>query len=108
MVLAEHLNRRHNLFGGQLMAWMDIAAAMHCYEVMKMDCVTIKADEILFKVPVNLGDILTFECVEHARGNTSLTVHIKVTNQEGVEVASSNFKFVAIDKEGKPSNEWNK
>ena len=111
MVLAEHLNRRGNLFGGQMMAWMDIAAAMHCFEVMQMDCVTVLADQILFKVPVSLGDIVKFECVEHSRGRSSLTVSIVVTKSnlkdKNVEVASSNFKFVAIDENGIPTNEWN-
>lgn len=111
MVLHEHLNRRGHLFGGQMMAWMDIAAAMHAFEIMQMDCVTVLADEILFKTPVELGDIVTFECIEQSRGNTSLTVSIKVTKsnlvEKNIEVASSNFKFVAVDENGKPSNNWN-
>lgn len=112
MVLSEHLNRHGNLFGGQMMAWMDIASAIHAAEIMNMNCVTVKADEIIFKVPVILGDIVTFECYEVERGNTSLTVGIKVTKsnleEKNIEVASSKFKFVAVDKNGKPSSEWNK
>ena len=112
MVLSEHLNRHGNLFGGQMMAWMDIASAIHAAEIMNMNCVTVKADEIIFKVPVILGDIVTFECSEFERGNTSLTVSINVTKSnlqdKNVEVASSKFKFVAIDENGRPSSEWNK
>lgn len=111
MVLAEHLNRHGNLFGGQMMAWMDIASAIHAAEIMRMNCVTVKANEIIFKVPVGLGDIVTFECTELCRGNTSLTVHIHVTKtnlkERDVEVASSDFKFVAVDENGKPSSTWN-
>lgn len=110
MVLSEHLNRHGSLFGGQMMAWMDIAAAIHAAEIMRMNCVTVKASEIIFKTPVHLGDIVTFECYEMARGNTSLTVGITVTKtnleERDVEVASSNFKFVAIDENGKASNKW--
>lgn len=110
MVLSEHLNRHGSLFGGQMMAWMDIASAIHAAEIMNSNCVTVLADQILFKTPVYLGDIVTFECVEIARGITSLTVGITVyksnLNIKNVEVASSSFKFVAIDDNGKSKN-WN-
>ena len=93
------------------MAWMDIAAAIHSAELMKMNCVTVKADEIIFKVPVELGDIVTFECDELKRGNTSLAVSIVVTKsnliETNVEVATSIFTFVAVDENGKPSSKWN-
>ena len=112
MVLYEHLNRHGSLFGGILMSWMDIAAAIHAGETMNMNCVTVRVDELIFKVPVRLGDIVTFECSEHSRGRTSLTVFIRVTKsnltEKDVEVATSNFKFVAVDEEGKPSDLWNK
>lgn len=112
MVLYEHLNRHGNLFGGQMMAWMDIAAAMCATEIMQMNCVTVKAEEIIFKVPVKLGDILNFECEEFCRGRTSLTISIKVSKvnpgENDIEVATSNFKFVGIDEDGKPTDTWNK
>lgn len=111
MVLSEHLNRHGSLFGGQMMAWMDIASAIHAAEIMQMNCVTVKADEIVFKTPVSLGDIVTFECCEVERGITSLTVGIKVTKSnlqdKDIDVASSKFKFVAVDDNGRPSDEWN-
>ena len=111
MVLSEHLNRHGNLFGGQMMSWMDIASAIHAAKTMNMNCVTVKVSEILFKVLVTLGDIVTFECSELNRGNTSLTIHIIATKnnleEKDVEVATADFTFVAIDKEGQPSNEWN-
>lgn len=112
MVLSGDLNRHGTLFGGQMMAWMDIAAAMHAAEIMNMNCVTVKANEIIFKTPARLGDICTFECWELERGSTSLTVGIRVTKsnltEKNVEIASSSFKFVAIGEDGKPSSAWNK
>ena len=111
MVLYGHLNRHGTLFGGQMMSWMDISAAMHAAEIMNMNCVTVKASEIIFKQPAVLGDIITFEAWEIERGTTSLTVGIKVTksnlNDKNVEIATSSFKFVAIGADGKPSNAWN-
>lgn len=110
MVLSENLNRHGSLFGGHLMAWMDLAAAIHAGRTMKRNCVTILVTDLLFKVPSHLGDIITFECYEIARGRASLTVGIKVTKSnlevEDVEIASSSFKFVAVDENGK-SVVWN-
>ncbi len=107
MVMHEHLNRRGTLFGGQMMSWMDIASAICASDVLQMDCVTVVADRIEFLVPVELGDILSFDCEEIARGRTSITIGIEVMKADKL-VAKSSFKFVAIDKEGKPSDTWNK
>jgi acyl-CoA thioesterase YciA len=111
MVMSGDLNRHGTLFGGRLMSWMDISAAMHAAEIMNMNCVTVKASEIIFKVPAALGDIITLEAWEVERGNTSLTVGIRVTKsnlrERNVEIATSSFKFVAIGDDGKPSNAWN-
>ena len=41
-----------------------------------------------------------------ARGRTSITIRIEVLKVDKM-VAKSSFKFVAIDKKGKPSDEWN-
>jgi acyl-CoA hydrolase len=112
MVLNEDLNRHGSLFGGKMMAWMDLAAAIHAAETMQMNCVTVKVNEIVFKAPAHLGDIITFECWEESRGNTSLTIGIKATKsnlkEKNIEIATSSFKFVAIGDDGKPSNAWNK
>ena len=111
MVLSGDLNRHGTLFGGRLMEWMDIAAAMHSAEIMNMNCVTVLANAIVFKSPAHLGDIITFEAWEETRGKTSLTVGIKVTKsnlkEKNIEIATSSFKFVAIGEDGKPSSLWN-
>lgn len=102
----EHLNRRGKLFGGQMMAWMDIASAICASDVLQMDCVTVVAERIEFLVPVELGDILIFQCEEIKRGRTSITIGIEVLMKNQL-VAQSSFKFVAVDEEGAPSDAWN-
>lgn len=111
LVMHEHLNRRGDLFGGQMMSWMDIAAAIHAYEVTNMQCVTVAVDRIEFLLPVTLGDLVTFEVTEKERGTTSITLKVIAyksnLKDKMIEVARSNFKFVAIDDEGRPSSKWN-
>ncbi len=106
MVMNEHLNRRGTLFGGQMMAWMDIASAICAADIVKMDCVTVSVDRIEFLVPVESGDILTFNCEETSRGTTSIIISVEVLKADQL-VAKSNFKFVAIDEERRPSDAWN-
>lgn len=111
LVMHEHLNRRGDLFGGQMMSWMDIAAAIHAFDVTNMDCVTVAVDRIEFILPVSLGDLVTFEVTEKERGSTSITLNVIAyksnLKQKMVEVARSNFKFVAIGEDGRPSSKWN-
>jgi acyl-CoA hydrolase len=107
MVMHKDLNRRGTLFGGQMMAWMDTASAIAAFDVMNMDCVTVAVDRIEFLVPVELGDILTFNCKEKTRGRTSITISVEVLKADKL-VAKSNFKFVAIDDRGRPSDAWNR
>ena len=111
LVMHEHLNRHGNLFGGKLMSWMDIAAAIHAYEITNMECVTVAVDRIEFLLPVSLVDLVTFEVTEEDRGKTSITLSVMVYKSnlvdKMVEVSNSNFKFVADDDEGIPSSKWN-
>jgi len=111
LVMHEHLNRRGDLFGGQMMSWMDIAAAIHAFEVTNMECVTVAVDRIEFLLPVSLGDLVTFEVREKERGKTSITLDVVVfksnLRDKMVEVARSNFKFVALNDEGQPTSKWN-
>ncbi len=106
MVMHGHLNRRGQLFGGKMMSWMDIASAICASGIMKMDCVTVAVDRIEFLRPVELGDIVSFDCEEVSRGKTSITIGVEVGVGTKL-VAKSTFKFVDIDKEGKPSDKWN-
>lgn len=111
LVMHEHLNTRGQLFGGQMMSWMDIAAAIHAYEITNLDCVTVTVDRIEFSKPVLLGDLVTLEVQEKERGKTSVTMKVIAyksnLKEKMVEVARSNFKFVALDNDGKPTSRWN-
>jgi len=111
IVLYPDCNATKNLFGGQMLAWMDLASAMYARDVMATDyMVTAKMDEIVFKVPAPLGWTMSFYCKTIRKGTTSLGVNLVVTRQhfshdDGKEevVINTNFVFVSVDKDtGKP------
>ena len=96
-----------NLFGGNLLAWLDEAAATWACSVCKNpNMVTAKIDEMIFERPVKNGDqVIIYGRVEKV-GRSSLTIYIEARNKDffsGEEeiVCSTIFIFVRINGKGK-------
>ncbi|RYE19256.1 MAG: acyl-CoA thioesterase, partial [Sphingobacteriales bacterium] len=81
LVLPNDTNPLHNLMGGRLLHWMDIAAAIaaqkHCNRVV----VTASVDNVSFQKPVKLGDVITVEAKVTRSFNTSMEVKLEVWGQ---------------------------
>ena len=82
MVLPNDTNTLNNLMGGRLMHWMDIVAAIaaqkHCNRIV----VTASADNISFKQPINLGNVVTLRSQVTRAFNSSMEVFIEVTAED--------------------------
>ncbi|MDA0314813.1 MAG: acyl-CoA thioesterase [Bacteroidetes bacterium] len=107
MVLPNDTNTLHNLMGGRLMHWMDIVAAIaaqkHCNRIV----VTASADNISFKQPINLGNVVTLRSQVTRAFNSSMEVFIEVTAEDipankKIMTHRAFFTFVAVDQNGKP------
>ena len=91
-----------NLFGGNMMAWVDEAAAIFAREQCQYDSmVTRKIGEINFTKAVKVGTIIKFYGYDREFGETSIKFHISVRDNTGNEYFTTDFVFVAINKEGK-------
>jgi acyl-CoA hydrolase len=105
LVMPENLNPAGNLFGGQMMAWMDKVSAMLAYRIAKGNVVTASVSEINFLAPVQNGDQVELVALLTRLGNTSATIRVvaKVIKLDGVEndVANAAFHFVHIGEDGK-------
>jgi acyl-CoA hydrolase len=98
LVMPPDLNPANRLFGGKLLAWVDEASALFVMSKLRTkNIVTVTFDEVVFKVPVFSGDILSFDCEIHEIGNTSISVYVSVLNDRGITVFDSYVKFVTID-----------
>jgi|SaaInlStandDraft_4_1057021.scaffolds.fasta_scaffold81589_2 acyl-CoA thioesterase YciA len=114
MVMYPDCNATKNLFGGKMLAWIDVASAMYARDYMHTDyLVTKKIEEIIFQTPAPLGWQVTFYCKTFHEGRTSLGVNIVVTRQhfshnEGVEevVINTNVTFVSVDKDTMKPVPW--
>ena len=74
LVLPNDTNTLNNLMGGRLLHWMDIAAAIsgqkHCNRIV----VTASVDNVSFKHPIKLGDVVTIEARVTRAFTTSVIV----------------------------------
>jgi acyl-CoA hydrolase len=108
MVLPTDTNRLGNLLGGQLMHWIDIAAAIAAARYANRVCVTASVDELNFHHPILQGDVVTLQASVNRAFTTSLEVGVRVTKEnlitgEKVYTNTAYLTFVAIDEEGKPT-----
>ena len=89
------------------MAKMDKAASIAVDDIIKSPAVTVTVSRINFLKPIHNGDIFSIYTEITAIGSSSITIYVSVevknfdTNLH-YEVTSAEFKFVAINKEGKP------
>ena len=115
MVMPNDTNNLNTLFGGKLMYWMDMAAAICAHKHTNNVVVTASVDNITFKAPINKGDIVTLNAFITRVFNTSMEIFIEVTAEKGFKGVAQNsnkkekiesntafFTFVALNQKGKP------
>jgi acyl-CoA hydrolase len=107
LVLPNDTNTLNKLMGGRLMHWMDIVSAIagqkHCNSIV----VTASVDNISFRSPIQLGNVVTLRARVTRAFNSSVEIRIDVDAEnipEGKKVSSNSayFTFVAVDKDGHP------
>ena len=108
MPMPADANGNGDIFGGWIMAQVDLAGAVLPARIAKGRIATVAVNQFVFKQPVSMGDLLSFYAkVEHI-GRTSITVKVEVyaernpANLHVVKVTEANLTYVAIDTKGKP------
>ena len=108
MPMPADANGNGDIFGGWIMAQVDIAGAVLPARIAKGRIVTVAVNEFIFKQPVSVSDLLSFYAKVERVGKTSVTVNVEVyaernpANLEVVKVTEANLTYVAIDQHGKP------
>ncbi|HWZ03355.1 MAG TPA: acyl-CoA thioesterase [Mucilaginibacter sp.] len=106
LVLPNDTNTLHNLMGGRLLHWMDIAAAISAQKHCNRIVVTASVDNVSFKQPIKLGDVITIEAKVSRAFTTSLEVRLDVWAENipsGTRIKSNEafYTFVALDQNGR-------
>jgi len=107
LVLPNDTNTFGDLMGGKLMYWMDIAAYLSAAKHCNSAAMTASVDNISFKTPIKLGNVICIEAIVTRAFNTSMEIHLKVWNQNMISqtrVVSNEafFTFVALDENKHP------
>lgn len=101
-------NAAGDIFGGWVMAQMDLAAGIRAAERARGRVVTAAVNEMFFEKPVKIGDTLCVYTAIEKVGRTSIVLKVETFAQrylthELAKVTSARFVMVALDKDGKPT-----
>jgi acyl-CoA hydrolase len=106
LVLPSHTNALGTIFGGVVMSWIDIAAAIAAQRYARGPCVTVSIDYLHFIIPIKLGNTVRVKATVSYVGRTSMEIAVNVDAENAftgeVNPATQAFlTFVAVDKNGK-------
>jgi acyl-CoA thioesterase YciA len=106
-MMPKDTNRHGTIFGGVLLANIDLAGAIAAHRELqlrggnpKASFVTVAINRVEFKQPVFVGDVVRFETSIVRIGRTSITVRIDVHAERGAEsvhVTEAEGVFVGVD-----------
>ena len=107
IVMPNDTNTLGNLMGGNLLNWMDITAAISAHRCSRRICVTAAVNNVSFKQPIRLGDIVTIHGQVSRSFSSSMEVFLQVFVEDHVTGDQSlcneaMYTFVAVDQLGAP------
>lgn len=102
-------NASGNIFGGWIMAQVDIAASIPAFRRAGGRVVTVAVNSFTFKQPVFVGDVVSVYAEVVRIGKTSLTVHVECFSERlvhgehtVVKVTEAELTYVAVDENYQP------
>ena len=108
LMTPDKANFSGNVHGGTLLKYLDEVAYACASRYAGSYVVTLSVDQVTFREPVHVGELVTFLASVNYTGTTSMEVGIKVITENIRErsVRHSNscfFNMVAVDADGKPT-----
>lgn len=107
LVMPHHTNPQNTIFGGVVMSWIDMAAAMVAERHSNRPVVTVHVGDISFKAPIKVGDHVYIKAALNYVGKSSMLVGVKVLAENpftGItrHTTTAYLAFVALDDIGRP------
>lgn len=107
MVLPSHINALGSIFGGVIMSWIDIAAAICAQRHSNKTVVTASIDALHFVAPVYKGWIVNLKASCNYAATTSMEIGVRIDAENPItgksfHTATAYLTFVAIDENLKP------
>jgi acyl-CoA thioesterase YciA len=106
MPMPADVNHAGDIFGGYVMANVDLAGGIAAIRRARGRVATIAVNQFLFKQPVSVGDVLSFYAEVVKVGRTSMTINVEVyaerhpTDPLVVKVTEAQLIYVALNPDG--------
>ena len=105
IVMPSQTNALGSVFGGQVMSWIDVCAAISAQRFCRSDVVTASMDQLVFQAPIKHGWVAVVVGHVTWAGTTSMEVRVQVMAEDpysGVrtQTAEALLTFVALDADG--------
>jgi uncharacterized protein (TIGR00369 family) len=104
----EHANNLGNVHGGWIMKLVDEAGALACMRHAQRRVVTVAIDQMVFRQPIRIGDLVTLNAEVTYAGKTSMEAEVQVTAEnpvtgEKTHTNTAYLVYVAMDRNGQPA-----
>ncbi len=110
LAMPKDTNPSGDIFGGWILAQMDVAGGLMASEVAQGRTVTVSVDKMVFQKPVRMGDTICVHAELLQVGNSSMDIRLEVWARQLVGayeaqrqlVTEGVFRYVAVDAQRKP------
>jgi uncharacterized protein (TIGR00369 family) len=104
----EHANNLGNVHGGWIMKLVDEAGALACMRHAQRRVVTVAIDQMVFRQPIRIGDLVILNAEVTYAGRTSMEAEVQVTAEnpitgERMHTNTAYLVYVALDESGQPA-----
>lgn len=105
IVMPSQANALGTVFGGQVMAWIDVCAAVAAQRFTRSHVVTASMDNLIFRSPIKHGHVAVLRAKVNWAGTTSMEVGVRVEAEDPLTGARTHtstayLTFVAVDAHG--------
>ncbi len=104
----QHANSAGSVHGGWIMKLVDEAGALACMRFANRRVVTVAVDQMMFRQPIYVGNLVTLTAEVSYAGRTSMEAEVRVVAEnpitgEQTHTNTAYLVYVALDEEGKPA-----
>ena len=104
----EHANSQGNVHGGWIMKLVDEAGALACMRHAQHRVVTVAIDQMVFRQPIRIGDLVILNAEVTYAGHTSMEAEVQVQAEnpvtgERTHTNTAYLVYVAMSEDGKPA-----
>lgn len=108
LVMPQQANPQGTAFGGAIVSWIDMVAAMAGQRHCGCEVVTAEIDTLVFRHPVHIGDHVVLRASVNYVSRSSMEVGVQVTREnpytsEQIVATTAHLTLVALDKDKKPT-----